>query len=350
MAIPTVYRWDDKNAPVITNIHDWTQVYDWFQAIFVDGYLEDDDVTAKPGMGWDLVIDSRAAPTTYEVSLTQAEKPGVLLAEQNKMLIELNYVEQCTGNRFGPRFIGCWEDGDKTNLLYASAAADIYGTGPWFGQNDDDLKICPWIIVGTDRGFWAFAGHNHNVPAGTKPTEFTSITNYCAFRYLGDFVNDGVNLDKNNQTCNSHMTTTQFNVVTSISAQPSYYYLGSSFPMKTGRNYLNEIESGELPHKEFIMYGHLYPGNWTTGIKYPYLDGGLYIKPWELWHKAGKVYYGKLPGAYYPMHDTPLYHSLNFVEFTGTGIYEGDKFIGLSYSGYCEFYINLSQDWGIGTT
>lgn len=348
MAIPTVYRWDDKNAPVVTDLHDWTQIYDWFQAIFVDGYLEDDDTTPKPGLGWGLVLDDRAAPTTYYADLTQAEKPGVLLSEQNKLKVRFDFNYQCTQNWFSPRY-SCWENDDEVVLLFSQGNVS-YGTGSVVGQNDDDLKVCPWIVIGTDRGVWMMAGHNHNVPAGNVPADFSSITNYMAFRYFGDYINDGVNLGKNNQLTTSGSPSGQFNTVSAMSTLYSYYYNGQAYVCKTGRNYLNNIQVRNLAHKETIMNNDDYPGAWSYGMKYPYIDGGLYITPWEMWSKEDKVYYGRIPGAYYPLHSKPLNHSLPYVSFTGTGLYEGDEFIGLSDSRGVEFYINISEDWGIGTT
>lgn len=42
MAIPTVYRWDDLNAPVIDDNKDWDQIKDWYDKIFVTGYMGND--------------------------------------------------------------------------------------------------------------------------------------------------------------------------------------------------------------------------------------------------------------------------------------------------------------------
>ena len=90
---------------------------------------------------------------------------------------------------------------------------------------------------------------------------------------------------------------------------------------------------------------------------YPYIDGGLKIVPYDLYirnnlatkvsDKINGVYIGKMPGLYFPMHYRPLSTPYNLVEFEGTGPHENQHFIGLARLNYDEFYINITEDWGI---
>lgn len=343
MAVPTVYRWDDANAPQVTNIHDWSQVKAWFQAIFVDGYLEDDGVTQKPGLGWGLSFDD----ATYRVYLTQA---GTFL-QQNTLYIELDYTKQCDGsNYYGATVVGVWENTDKVNELFKNTN---YNHGiQLLGQNDDDTKICPWVMVGTSRTWWNLCGHNHNVSAPTVPTDFTSQQNYYSFCSVGDYINDGIDMGKHNQYV--MFGNYSYKYINSVSAMNTYrqqcYHSGyttSSTSIRVMRDAQQNVGLSTAYHYEGLMANNSYVGGFAYPVKYPYPNSGLLIKPFELWHHNDHVYLGKIPGIYYSPQGRPLAHTLNFIEFDGTGEYAGDKFIGLGDSSYNEFYINITEDWGV---
>ena len=340
MAVPTVYRWDDVNAPVITDIHDWTQIKDWFDKIFVTGYLEDDNVTMKPALGWSVTVDDAA----FTITLDMVGDP----LTENLARTTFYFTRQVNSSRFA-----CgremWEH-QSTNPIVTGRSGQDYIQ--FFGQNDDDLKVCPWIVIGTSRGFYQLSGQNVSINAPTKPTAFTDQENYVAFSYWGNFINDGVDLGKNNQCAMQGDITVNQTSLTHMSLYQQYRYAGNNYGINTIRDFQNNLitPNDSICHYEYFSGNTPYMGLPRIGLKYPYIDGGLYIKPFQMYHPIQQVYYGRMAGLYYPEHRKPLYSAPStLIEFTGTGTYAGQEFIGISSISNLtnEFYINISEDWAI---
>ncbi len=337
MATPTVYRWDDANAPVVTNIHDWTQIKAWFQAIFVNGYLEDDNTTMKNGLGWSVGVDD----ATKKITLDMIGDANT----ENLMRVRADFSKQVNNNYFGSSIIAF----SHQELYKLSSASDnpTYSFFPWIGQNDDDLKICPWIIIGNARGVYVLSGFNDLTTAPIK-SEFSTKDKYASAKYFGNFVNDGIDYGRNNQCISFGREPLALSSPTSLSTQNSYVF-SKNYPILINRTFKNEYVLNRIINCEEMMDGnYVYLSAPAFGLRYPYIDGGMYIKPYKMYSTVDKVYVGKFPSLYYSKHKRPLSKSGNsLIEFDGTGTYAGDKFIGLGFTVNSEFYINTTEDWGI---
>jgi hypothetical protein len=345
MAIPTVYRWDDANAPQITNIHDWTQITDWFEKIFVTGYLEDDNTTQKPGLGWDLTyIATPANPTEYIIQLDMVGDSNV----EDLMRIKMDLNDQINSNYVGSKNIFIFENSDELNEITSSTTT---GWINFSGMNDDNSKICPWVVIGTSHGFYWFSGYNNNILYPTKPTDFSTTPNYVGYGYIGKFVNDGHDAGRHTNTC--FKASNAITSTSTLESNKSRYY-NNTYKLMYSRDINGGYIELNLAHKEMLFYEVIYLSN-ITGIplRHPYLDGGTYIKNIELFNYGSTpssddgVYYGILPGAYHSDHNHPFYTATGLVEFDGSGVFTGDKFIGITTNAYNEFYINTSEDWDI---
>jgi hypothetical protein len=335
MAVPTVYRWDDLNAPQITNVKDWTQIKAWYQAIFVNGYLEDDNITTKSALGWGVTEDN----VNHKITLDMLGDAN----SENLMRIQMLHNHQVDDGNDGHGVIA-WEHQGSNTIVNI--------TGYWgtmlMGSNDDSLKVCPWILIGTSRGFYTLSGYNSSVTAPTLPSAFTNVDGAFRFNYFGNYVNDGVNLARNIQCVLGVTQNDITNASTDLTSATASIYDATSEHVKCKRNYLGNSVAKNLVHREALDEGSIqFIGAPASGLKFPYIDGGLYFKPMTLYNKADGVYYGKLPAMYYPEHTRPLTSSDNLIEFDGSGVYSGHKFIGLGHSTSNEFYINISEDWGI---
>ncbi len=328
MAVPTVYRWDDYNAPQMTNIHDWTQIKAWFQAIFVNGYLENDNTTTKPALGWTVTEDD----TNKKIKLDMVGNSTT----HNLMSVDIEFDDQINTSHYSTD-VNVYEHQAVNKFVEHNS----YKKLSWFGQNDDDLKICPWIVIGTTRGFYVLVGRNNTTSAPNKPI-FTDNLNYFRWSFFGDYVNDGVDVGKYNQCA-----VVGGSKLNSASDMGSYHdsVFNNGVPFAISRNYLSTTITDNyrmISIEMFYGQSYLQP---SIGLKYPYVDGGLHIKPMKIFDSIEKVHMGKLPNMFTSDHITPLGSSTVLIEFTGTGTYAGDKFIGLGNGSSGEFYINISADW-----
>lgn len=350
MAIPQVMRWDDKNAPVIDDMRDWAQIQNWFQKIFVTGYLEDDDSTPKPGLGWDVTIDDAGTPKYVYID----SKSGYNGDIHNRLRVRFDFQYQLTNDRCGCQVIA-WTHVDEADILGATNVGINYGLTSIHGFNnyENGTHVCPWIVIGTNAGVFFLGGYNHDTPIAMlpKPKRFSSLSNYSSWSYFGDYINDGQDMEKFTQT------TSFIDSGVSYITTPSYYASENdkkAFSSTKAFNSTRLIDFTPVYNTEFMGYKEsvfsqrTYMGVWSHGMKYPYHDGGLYIVPFELWSYDQGTYMGKIPGLYYPQHTRPLANTFSLIEFDGTGIYSGQHFIGLGRISYDEFYINVTEDWAIG--
>jgi len=368
MSIPTVMRWDHKNAPQILNMRSWDQIKAWYTAIFTDGYLADDDTTLIPPLGWDLTFHA-----TLKIAYLHQDTDADLQLV-NRMYLRFDYDNVTDGNDWGD-YANAYNNQGGILLTDWGNGGSPYGMPIFYGNtNNGTNRICPWVVIGNNRGVYFLVGYNPSTTAPIVP-EFSNLNNYSTWQYFGDFVNDGVDYGKNNQTC-TYGYTGQTN-------SSSYYfrnYLNTNADWAGNGNlskfmyydnyntymgmHITHDEDGNTRGTNFTAtpFGLGYGGNWIGrnsfyDLPYPYVDGSLKIIPFDLWirnnqatpiyNEKNQVYIGKMPGLYFPMHYTPLANAKNLLEFEGSGEYEGQFFLGLGQTGYCEFYINITEDWGI---
>jgi len=348
MAVPTVFRWDHKNAPVINDIQDWSQIQNWFQKIFVDGYLADDDTTMIPGLGWDVTIDDAGTPKYIYLDADS----GSDSINANRMRIRLNFQYMLTMDRFGPH-IYVWDNIDENYQITYSNASNLYGINGIFGFNnyENGTHVCPWIVIGSRRGVYFLSGFNHDTPTNAIPKRFSSSQDYSNWDYFGDYINDGWNMEKSVQTASDINLNGGQNVATwtNFKSNNSRKAFGPTIGFLINRlmNFQYTVGTEYLGFRESFFSARNYMGTWKYYMKYPYLDGGLYIKPFELWSYDQGIYLGRIPGLFYPQQQKPFANTFSLIEFDGTDIYEGQHFIGLGRPTYDEVYINTTADWGI---
>jgi len=376
MPIPTVMRWDHKNAPQITNNQDWTQIKNWFKTIFVDGYLADDDVTPIPGLGWDYTFDDGLFHITLQMD------SGVDPVAINRSLLTFKYKDIINNGYFGGH--GNFYENDQGGLIVSRFGYDddttnvSYGLPILTGINNGGIdRICPYVVIGTNRGVYFLGGYNSQTSTVVPP--FSSANNYSTWAYYGDFINDGVDYGKNNQCATycfyQHESNTsyyQHNDCTTLADWAVTTRYNRVYSRNNLAPYYNGIHiardhTGGNRGLNYTATPFLYdaPAEYLGAVtrlsfKYPYVDGGLKIVPHELWLRNNtdpvvnkdrqQIYIGKMPGLYYPLHYRPLSftgNTKNIVEFEGTGEYEDQHFIGLARSSADEIYINISENWDI---
>ena len=336
MAVPTVYRWDDIHAPQITT-RSWTQIKNWFNKIFVTGYLEDDGVTMKPPMGWQVTVDD----TNYYIDLQMIGDPQT----EKLATIRYDFHRMRQGNTFN--YLGA-----KITMwghLYTQTISNNSGYfHPTIGVNDDELKVSPWVMIGTSRLYYNFSGCNTSVDAPAIPTLFNNINNYHAFHFMGNIVNDGVDLDGSKCIGTTGRSSRNIISLSNLSTEQSFRLTFPTYGINIGKTYTGATVTNRqtgVP-EESATASLAYLGNPVNGLRYPYLDGGLYIKPMKVFDSTDGVYLGKLSGLYYSVQIKPLYQfPNNLIEFDGDGIYSGHKFIGITTITHGEFYINTTEDW-----
>ena len=376
MPVPTVMRWDHKNSPKITDMKDWDQIKNWYQTIFVDGYLADDDTTLIPPLGWDLVADDGSKYIT--LTMDSAGDPNVV--NRSRLILKYKYIIE--NGYYGGH--GQFNE-HLDNLIitiFASASDNVnvsYGMPLLTGVNDGSTnKVCPYVVIGTNRSVYFLSGYNATIEPTDGNPPFSTLDNYSHWHYFGDFINDGVDYGRNNQTChhinyNEDSNAGSYNFTRcssvgdwSISANKckvfTYNFEGYYRGLNVARDHNGNTRGLNYSATPFMYWSeNVYLGaNNRFALKYPYVDGGLKIVPHELWVRNNlatpvsrdrqNVYIGKMPGLYYPLHFRPLSYdgnTKNIVEFEGSGEYEGQFFIGLARTGMDEFYINVTENWDI---
>ena len=356
MAIPTVYRWDDKNAPVMTDMTDWTAIKAFYQTIFVDGYLEDDDITPKPGLGWTLTFDD----INYEVHIHLGDVP-VDLNNDVQPFIKHQYNRVITTTYQGIALSGY--DNIIANggqILVENEGLDTQGL--IMGTNNRDPQfITPWIIIGTNKQFYSLGGSNYGTNYGvyepTKPSMFSVDNKYATYSFFGEMINDGVDLGKYKVI----QSGVENGIQLSIDSLFTYFHNSlkmstadatGEFAFKYSRqlNKVINIHMNLIDKKTFFGGISRHLGKHYGHMKFPYSDDGLYIEAVDLWSAYEGVYFGKVPGLYEPMQNTPLTDTINpnaLIEFEGTGEFTGWNFIGLGINTYYEMYIVTNQDWDL---
>jgi len=369
MSVPTVMRWDHKNAPQIADMGNWTQIKAWYQAIFVDGYLADDDTTLIPPLGWDVTFNDGS----YYVYLTQ--DTGADTNIWNRMYMVVQYNGVVTSHYYGDQ-VDVYNNNGGIKIT-GFGASSYHGAPTWYGNNTHGSnRHCPWIVIGNNRGVYFLGGYNPSTTTSeaTHP-QFSTSNTWSTWQYFGDFVNDGVDYGRNNQCCtygreeNINNDTKYYATYVRNSADwEDISRLSKAMVADQDDRYcgihVTHDEDGNTRGTNFtatpfgLGYGTNYPGR--TGLydlPYPYIDGSLKIIEFDLWirnnqstpvnNERNQVYIGKMPGLYFPMHFSPLYNNNSLVEFEGSGEFEGKHFIGLARASADEFYINITDDWGI---
>jgi len=348
MAVPTVMKWDHKNAPVINDMQDWSQIQNWFQTIFVDGYLADDDTTMIPALGWDMTVDDGGTPKYIYLDADS----GSDSLNANRMRLRFDFQYMLTMDRFGPQ-LSIWDNIDELYIISYTSANTNYGLQGIFGFNDylNGTHVCPWVVIGSKRGVYFLNGFNHDTPTNSIPKRFSSISNYSTWHYFGDYINDGQDMEKYNQIASD----ISFNAGAYCTARTYFSSNNSRKAFTTNVGFLHNrlkdfnvsLGNDYLVYKESFFSNSTYMGSWSHSMLYPFSDGGLYIKPFEMWSNDQGIYFGRVPGLFYPIQNRPLNNSFSLIEFDGTDIYDGQHFIGLGRLLYDEFYINTTADWGI---
>jgi hypothetical protein len=341
-----VYRWDDDNAPVITNFRDWTQIKAWFQAIFVDGYLENDGVTPKSGLGWTLTFDDVNNIIDIDIVEADALKPTPKIR-----LYYSNVVAQTSPSvNYRRPYYEVYES-ELTNKFDSINSTDVHGCN-FIGLNDESgTKITQWVVVGNEKAFHVFTGYNDSIDGSTgiKPIEFTTSNNYIiGWAFFGRIINDGVSLNDYNFISKYSDMYYTYN---DVSATQATFYgsngLDSYSYFKTSRNINGDFSSYTIHEENWFKWDRKQLSTYQrSSIRYPYVDGGLYLKDFFLYHDTDQTYLGKLPGVYISEQNLPLTPTSGLQEFTGDGIYADERFLCF-YNGESSLFINLDRSWDV---
>ena len=323
MAVPTVYRWDDVGAPQLTNPKNWAQYKAMFQALFIDGYV------GKSAIGWDCTFDDGLKTVTLDM----VGNP----ATENLMRVELNHSTSNTGVQ------AIYNEHQGTNEFYDSTYDNTMLLGS--NYNGSGTIICPWIVIATDRGIYWISGYS-DIAYPTQPP--ITINNSIQVTYMGNFVNDGVDVGKNNQCLWGVGGVGNVDDGNDAINHGASYFAGDNKTHITTRNYSNVFTPRVMVTLDRLQSSslHQYLSNYSKGLKYPYLGNQMIIKPFGMYDKYEGVYFGKMPACYVSEHDRPMKPTAKVDTFTGTGTYAGDTFYVL-YNGSSEFYINVSENWVI---
>lgn len=337
MSVPTVYRWDDASAPQITDYRDYTQIKAFIQAVFVDGY------GAKPGLGWTMTTND----PNHEINLEAAD-----IGTGVRPWIRLDYTNRVNSGSFFDSAIMYEKNNGGVGLNIVTTSGSTARSSCLGGGNDDQLKICPWLIIGTSRCFYTFFGYNHTVAAPTIPTQITS-NGKLNHAFFGDF-NESIDLGGYN-FLTPYTSSTLNSTVSNETGNADGYFLakltqGTSHRLETSRNeYLQYVNTKNLPLQQALSSTSTtgYLGRRYKQIRYPYPDGGLYMEEVYFMNETSEMIFGKLPGFYIPLHDMPLKPVDGISTFDGTGVHAGKTFLCVSDTENFEFYFDTTSDWGV---
>ena len=343
MAVPTIYRWDDANAPQITDMGDWNQIKNWFTKIFVDGYLEDDNVTMKPAIP---NFEVEFVDAEYKVNVKQTGDSTVHNLEHYTF-----WFEKMIDGWYGA--VRCYKTSHANpQANWNNYRYDDHGlTISLFGTNfNDTAKVTPWVVMGTARQVIFLAGVNDDEDG--VPTKMTKSNMEMRCWGFGDYHNDGIDVGINKQwvftSGRKYYNSVNNNEWYSSNSLGLGGHSGNSW-VTISHNYLNQAVCGNDYDRQYgnawMLVGNSsgYIGN-NNIIANPYPDSGLYIRNWDLWH--GNVYYGHLNGVYYPLQQRiiTINETDKFQTYIGEGQFAGNEFYVFANDRF-ELHFNISEDW-----
>lgn len=306
MAAPTVYRWDDENAPVARG--ERRALHDILYACLVTGY------GTKPAAGW----------TREYVNATFD-----LAAFRNNPATGTGFYLQVDGlggdYAYKPKVRG-----------FEAMTSESVGIGPFAATHQPILDISnganttprPWVLIADDRFFYFFCYNATSVPAAPGvPANNATI----AVLLFGDFVCVDQN-DAYGCCIFAHVNTF------------SSMYATSQAATETDKAMLSPRPIAGTPSTPTPMF--LHPGGGpgcdsgfgATGLAYTSGDIA-YTRPY-LDNKLSYTARGWLPGLYAPCH----LNSFNqLAEVTLDGV-PALSFRGITNSQYGNWFISLG-DW-----
>lgn len=333
MASPTIYSWQDANAPSYFATAQSFQAL--IRAVMVDGY------TGKVGAGWTIPFSdassfvlqqaaSVANPTAPKQCIKFFNYHSSSIQRVTEFQIAENYTDLNTP-------VSVWA-GDIHN--------DFWARG--YATNTTTYEI-PWMIFATTRSVYFLFGYNANV-IGSKPSMFDNrvSTNHlaCHHEFFGDIAHTHTGWLYNQMgTFHNGASFTDVNYTNSLTGNLDSGY-GQRFIASEGVNHL-------APDRCYLNYTTRINRSWTNpgtssftvGVpKYPSpINGGLYLDKVKL--TSNNAYLGELPGLLYPFSSMPFAKNGRLFTFDGSGDFVGQTIYTLSgWSG--QLFIR-SGEWGV---
>lgn len=298
MGAPTIYRWDDVNAPVLAGTEG--SLVNLLTKVLVDGY------GSKAGLGWTREFVN-AGQTIAVFRNDPATGTGFFLR-----------VDDSTargGN--APRFADLVGYEVMADLNTGNGRFPLTGAQSVGKSNTANTTARAWVVVGDQRGFYLFAWYYDNLP-------ITSSLAALAF-WFGDFVSE---VPGDAYAC--------CNIAVN---EGSYGYLGVFSPYY----WLARAAGGAVGAIAGALHAGAGPGSSSVagnlGATYPWYGQLLVARPW-LSDSASNSFRGWLPGLYYPCHAYPLNN------FTVTA--HGDKSllaVHTNNGGHGQLLIDTSANW-----
>jgi len=336
MATPKIYRWDDANAPQITDTSDWNQIKNWFTKIFVDGY------------------GSKQPLSEYSLSFNDGSQYVTLSQTGNSDDYPLcdfrMYFDKMVNNNYYGCFIRLYPNNGHitTTLDYIPySVSTTYHNSMVFGTNFGNVgKAVPWMVMGTKRQLHFFSGTNKTVDG--IPSSFSN-NNRIMWIGFGDYVNNGLHVGKYNQwlKTSSMGNWERLYTETEYNNEVRLFKSGSGLVVlynpNLNSNYVGDTNSSSGNTKTYeTMFSSNGIGS-TDYLKNPYPYGEIPMKPMEMYY--GKVYFGKISGMYYPLIKYPYTYS------QGKSLHEFQDELGTNYMAIGDYsgevIINIDEWDGI---
>lgn len=304
MGAPTVYRWDDANAPVARG--ERSSLHDILYACLVTGY------GSKTGRGWTREFVN----ATFDKA---AFRPG-------------------SGNRFFLQIDGNGTANAYTHNIqaYEAMSSESDGLLPWYASAQSMLLSSsagttarPWVLIADDRAFWFICWYSLTSTPGIANTSVS-----------GMFFGDGIPWYPSD--C---YFTGLFAGITGF-CPPLYAAAsaigGYTYEFRFPRNHLGAVGSAQALY--FIHNGGPcatanYPG--ATGLVYNSGDPILFARPY-ISNSVAYSIRGWLPGIHYPCHPHPFSQQIQQLTLNDE-LYLAFKTTGVTNT-VCSYLISLA-DW-----
>ncbi|CAG36323.1 hypothetical protein [Desulfotalea psychrophila] len=320
MGAPTVYRWDDPNAPVLCGFPN--TICDVIKACLVDGYGTGDDRKESPG-GWTVSHEQLLAENGSEHPVSLALNAASTKGKSFTVKVETEVGRGGTGSKLYA-YIQAGLVVSPTNELldkFPSSAGRIDVSS----RNDSTQR--PWLLIADAHAFYFYVWTNSSsggVPAGTA-TFYGFFVGQLVGCFDSDLFDIGVAFTR---------------LSTSFTSSLGLAYKNSHITMANNRegtgaatNNILRISGGPAAH---VGGGYLGQGGASL------IDGEMaYISSFYS-QGVGSVVRAFMPGLYVPGHRN---NKSNLGQFT----FDGLPYLavsGSSYSGsyWSAVYIALS-DW-----
>ncbi|WP_028579440.1 hypothetical protein [Desulfogranum japonicum] len=174
MGAPTVYRWDDTDAPVV--MLGIGYAIELLKACLVDGYGD------KPAAGWSLEFDTGVSITERTAAFRNDPVDGtgcyLRVHEDETNILGYGSYTECCGYM-------TMSDVDTGSDRFPTIESEYASICKAPNQNYEGVPH-PWIMIADNRCFYLFVYPNADSRTATEP-DIVDVAQYTTTMFFGDF-------------------------------------------------------------------------------------------------------------------------------------------------------------------